>query len=125
MTKGDDLFQWDPYSGAVLSKVKGTIQYKDIVAGITLMEDVDEQSGRRQSFIKESTDKNLHPTIQVSDAKGQKLEDYPALKRWFDAINARPAVQKGLELMKDKVRTGPMSQQAKEVMFGATQYQKR
>jgi hypothetical protein len=34
-------------------------------------------------------------------------------------------VQKGLQLMKDRVRTGPMSQQAKEVMFGATQYQKR
>ncbi len=76
VAKGDQLFQWDPYSGAVLSKVKGTIQYKDIVEGITLTEEIDESSGRRQSFIKESTDKNLHPTIQVSDAKGAKLEDY-------------------------------------------------
>jgi GST-like protein len=67
----------------------------------------------------------VFPWIRPHERQGQRLEDYPNLKRWFDAINARPAVQKGLELMKDRVRTGPMSQQAKEVMFGAMQYQKR
>jgi GSH-dependent disulfide-bond oxidoreductase len=67
----------------------------------------------------------VFPWIRPHERQGQKLEAYPNLKRWFDAINARPAVQKGLELMKDRVRTGPMSQQAKEVMFGAMQYQKR
>jgi glutathione S-transferase/GST-like protein len=67
----------------------------------------------------------VFPWLRPYERQGQKLEDYPNLKRWFDAINARPAVQKGLQLMKDRVRTGPMSQQAKEVMFGATQYQKR
>jgi GST-like protein len=67
----------------------------------------------------------VFPWLRPYERQGQKLEDHPNLKRWFDAINARPAVQKGLQLMKDRVRTGPMSQQAKEVMFGATQYQKR
>jgi GST-like protein len=67
----------------------------------------------------------VFPWLRSYERQGQKLEDYPNVKRWFDAINARPAVQKGLELLKEKVRTGPMSTQAKEVMFGATQYQKR
>jgi GST-like protein len=31
----------------------------------------------------------------------QKLEDYPALKRWFDTIAARPAVLRALEVGKD------------------------
>jgi GST-like protein len=70
-------------------------------------------------------DMAVFPWIRPYERQGQKLEDYPNLKRWFDAINDRPAVQTGLELMKDKVRTGPMSQQAKEIMFGATQYQRR
>ena len=26
--------------------------------------------------------------------QGQKLDDYPNVKRWFDAIHARPAVQR-------------------------------
>jgi len=74
--KGTGLFEWDPYSDPVLSKVKGTVDYRDIVQGITMTEEIDEASGRRQSFIKESTDKNLHPTVQVSDENGDKLEEY-------------------------------------------------
>ena len=31
---------------------------------------------------------------------GIKLEDYPAVKRWTDAIGARPAVQRGMEVLK-------------------------
>jgi len=49
------------------------------------------------------------------------------VKRWFDALNARPAVQRGLELLKDRRR--PPGQQidpkARENMFGATQYARR
>jgi len=67
----------------------------------------------------------VFPWLRSHERQGQKLEDFPNVKRWFETINARRAVQKGLELMKDKVRTGPMSAQAKEVMFGATQYQRR
>jgi DNA-directed RNA polymerase subunit beta' len=76
VSQGDGLFQWDPYSDPILSKVKGTVEYRDIVDGITLSEEIDDASGRRQSFIKESTDKNLHPTIVIVDKKGNKLEEY-------------------------------------------------
>ena len=29
-----------------------------------------------------------------------KLEEFPNVKRWFDAIAARPAVQRGMEIPK-------------------------
>ncbi|HXG51684.1 MAG TPA: glutathione S-transferase N-terminal domain-containing protein [candidate division Zixibacteria bacterium] len=35
-----------------------------------------------------------HPIHQV------KLEDFPNVKRWFDAVGARPAVQRGMEVPK-------------------------
>jgi GSH-dependent disulfide-bond oxidoreductase len=56
----------------------------------------------------------------------QGIEDaeIPNFRRWRDAIAARPAVQKGLELLKEKVRQGPMDSKAKEVLFGKTQYEK-
>ncbi len=76
VVKGEGLFQWDPYSDPVLSKVQGKVEYRDIVPGITMTEEIDDASGRRQSFIKESTDKNLHPTVMVTDKKGEKLEEY-------------------------------------------------
>jgi GST-like protein len=65
------------------------------------------------------------PWLRSYERQGQRLEDYPNLKRWFEKIDARPAVQKGLQLLAEKRRTGPMDEKAKEVMFGATQYQRR
>ncbi len=37
-----------------------------------------------------------YPWISRHEWQGQKLEDYSNLKRWFDAISARPAVQRGM-----------------------------
>lgn len=36
--------------------------------------------------------------------QGQQLEDYPNLHRWFDTIKVRPAIQRGLEVLKEKKR---------------------
>jgi GST-like protein len=65
------------------------------------------------------------PWSRSIERQGHKLDDFPNVKRWFEAIDARPAVQKGLELLKDKRQDGPISQQAHEMMFGSSQYQAR
>lgn len=57
--------------------------------------------------------------------QGHDLSDYPHVKRWFDAINARPAVQKGLALLKDERSRAKMTDEAREMMFGSKQYEKR
>ena len=57
--------------------------------------------------------------------EGVDLASYPNLKRWIDAIAARPAVQRGLAVLKDKTRQGPMDARQREVLFGNTQYQRR
>jgi GST-like protein len=70
-------------------------------------------------------DMAVFPWLRPYERQGQKLEDFPNLKRWFETINARPAVQQGLQLQQDNVRKGPMDEKTKEVLFGATQYEKR
>jgi GSH-dependent disulfide-bond oxidoreductase len=65
------------------------------------------------------------PWTRSYEGQGQKLEDFPNVKRWFDAISARPAVQRGLKVLADHRREGPMDEKAREVLFGKTQYQKR
>ena len=37
-------------------------------------------------------DMAIYPWIVPYERQGQKLEDFPHLKRWFEAIRARPAV---------------------------------
>jgi GST-like protein len=52
------------------------------------------------------------------------IEEYPNLKRWFDEIAARPAVQRGVEVLAD-LRKPITDDKAREVLFGASQYAKR
>lgn len=53
------------------------------------------------------------------------IADYPNVKRWLDEIDARPAVKQGLEVLKDKRRTGPPQGKEWEIMFGKEQFKRR
>jgi len=56
--------------------------------------------------------------------QGVDLNDYPNVKRWFDTIAARAAVQRGIQVLA-KERRPLMDDRARETLFGASQYQKR
>ena len=58
------------------------------------------------------------PWLRYHENQGQKLEDYPHLKRWYDKLEARPAVQQGLAILKDDAK--PMDDKAKALLFGET-----
>ncbi len=49
------------------------------------------------------------------------LDNY---RRWFDEIAARPAVQRGVEVLAAQ-RSEGFDDKAKDILFGATQYQRR
>ena len=55
--------------------------------------------------------------------QGVDLSEYPNVKRWHEAIAARPAVQRGVEVLAS-ARKPLMDDKAKEMLFGATQYAK-
>jgi GST-like protein len=59
------------------------------------------------------------PWIVPYERQGQRLEDFPKLKAWFEIINRRPAVVAGLAVGKQH-RAQTMSEEAKKVLFGQT-----
>ncbi len=67
----------------------------------------------------------VFPWLRSAERQGVKMEDYPKVKAWFDAIAARPAVERGVQVLADRRREGPISDKAREMMFGDTQYQQR
>jgi GST-like protein len=67
-----------------------------------------------------------YPWLRSHKWQGQRLQDYPNLKRWYEAIESRPAVQKGIAVMADLVRRPVTAdKEAWETLFGAKQYQRR
>jgi len=65
------------------------------------------------------------PWSRTIDRQGHSFDDYPNVKRWFEAINGREAVQRGLSVLAEHRSEGPIDEKAREVMFGATQYARR
>ncbi len=65
-------------------------------------------------------DMACYPWIVPYERQKQKLEDFPNLKRWFEAIAARPAVQRAYAKAKEINDAPTVSQAAHTVLFGQT-----
>ena len=68
----------------------------------------------------------IFPWLRASERNGIDWAEFPKVKKWFDGIGARPAVQRGLKVLADAQTTPPgqYDPKAREILFGATQYQR-
>jgi GST-like protein len=64
------------------------------------------------------------PWLRSWQNQGVVMDEYPALKRWFDTVAERPAVQRGVKVLAE-LRKPLHDDKAREILFGATQYQRR
>ena len=64
------------------------------------------------------------PWLRNWERQGIVLAEYPHLKAWFEKIADRPAVQRGVKVLAD-LRKPITDGQAREVLFGRTQYERR
>ena len=61
-----------------------------------------------------------YPWIVPHEAQGQRLEDFPALRDWFEAIRARPATVRAYEKGAAVSTQSTMTEEAKKILFGQT-----
>ena len=63
-----------------------------------------------------------YPWIVPWERQGQKLEDFPHLKRWFEAIRERPAVKRAYEKAKEVNPNmgGIRTAEERAILFGQT-----
>ena len=62
------------------------------------------------------------PSPRFAERGYLDLGEYPTVKRWFDEIAARPAVQRGLAALSEAVVQAPITEVERENTFGATQF---
>ena len=66
----------------------------------------------------------IFPWLRSWKNQGIDWVDYPHLKGWFDEIAARPAVQRGVEVLASQ-RKPLLDDKSRDTLFGNTQYQPR
>ena len=59
------------------------------------------------------------PVAALLEEPGHRLDEFPHFKGWFDEIAARPAVQRGVEVLAS-LRKPLAGDKEREVLFGAT-----
>jgi DNA-directed RNA polymerase subunit beta' len=73
--KGETFVQWDPYNVPILTDKSGKIEFRDMIAGVTIKRDVDEATGLMGTVIIEHKE-DLHPQIVVVGDKKEVLASY-------------------------------------------------
>ncbi len=69
-------------------------------------------------------DMAIFPWTRSHANQGVDLADFPNVRRWFDEIAARPAVQRAVKILAER-RKPLVDDQARQNLFGATQYERR
>ncbi|MBI4192030.1 MAG: glutathione S-transferase N-terminal domain-containing protein [Betaproteobacteria bacterium] len=70
-------------------------------------------------------DMAVFPWMRNADRRGINLAEYPHAQRWFDQINARPAVQRALQVLSTEHTTAPHDEKSRDILFGKTQFLRR
>ncbi len=70
-------------------------------------------------------DMAIMPWLRTASRQGVNMDEYPQVKRWFDTIMARPAVQRGMAVLSEVRRPPPNDPKWRENLFGNAQFQKR
>ncbi len=91
LRKGTLVMEWDPHVRSIVSETAGIIKFEDIIEGVTVQEERNEQTGVIERVIIDHRE-NLHPQISLVDDDGHVLAFYTLPTR------AHIAVQDGQEV---------------------------
>ena len=62
-----------------------------------------------------------YPWIVPHKNQGQRLDEFPHLKRWFETIKSRPAVARAYDRAKEvNTQATVLTEESKRILFGRT-----
>ncbi|MCY3757686.1 MAG: DNA-directed RNA polymerase subunit beta', partial [Acidobacteria bacterium] len=98
---GQELVEWDPYTYAILTEAGGFIQFRDLLEGVTMEEEVDEVTSLSHWMVTESQDEKRQPQIIIKSGDGKgggKARTAKAVKKYLMPSRAHLMVGDGEEV---------------------------
>ncbi len=97
---GQVLLEWDPFTFSILTEEAGTVKFKDIIADVTVHEEVDEVTGLSRRIIIEGIDEKKQPLVEIRNADGKVLRKYHIPSHAHLMVDDGDAVTPGAVLAK-------------------------
>ena len=78
VTRGTKLAEWDPFTLPIITERGGTVEYADLIEGITVIERTDDVTGLSSKVVvdykQSAKGADLRPRLLLKDAKGELLK---------------------------------------------------
>ncbi|MDX1822912.1 MAG: DNA-directed RNA polymerase subunit beta' [Alphaproteobacteria bacterium] len=79
VSRGDKLFEWDPYTLPIIAEKAGQVKYVDLVSGIAVRDETDDATGMTQKIVMDwraaPKGNELKPEILLVDADGEPVRN--------------------------------------------------
>jgi DNA-directed RNA polymerase subunit beta' len=98
--KGKLICEWDPFNGVIITEFDGTVEFENLIDGVTFREESDEQTGYSERVIIESRDKTKNPTLKVLDKEGLAIRSYNLPVGGHISVDNKQKVKAGMVLVK-------------------------
>jgi DNA-directed RNA polymerase subunit beta' len=73
--KADVFVQWDPYNVPILTEKPGRVEFRDMIAGVTVKREIDETTGVMGTVVIEHKE-DLHPQIVIINDSDKEIASY-------------------------------------------------
>ncbi|HTW27481.1 MAG TPA: DNA-directed RNA polymerase subunit beta', partial [Acetobacteraceae bacterium] len=98
--RGAKLAEWDPYTLPIITERAGTVEYLDLLDGVTLVERMDEVTGLTSKVVvdykQSAKGVDLRPRLQLKDERGEVVKlPNGAEARYFLAPDSILSVENG------------------------------
>ncbi len=100
VTKGTVICEWDPYNNVIIADQDGTVEFSNLIQGITYREESDEQTGYTEKVITETKDKTKNPELHIIGANKEILKSFNLPVGAHLVVNENQKVSKGEVLVK-------------------------
>ncbi len=98
--KGKLICEWDPFNGVIITEFDGTVEFENLIEGVTFREESDEQTGYSERVIVETRDKTKNPTLKVIDKTGVAIRSYNLPVGGHVSVDNKQMVKAGMVLVK-------------------------